>query len=314
MSDPLSPRRIPIEPLTPSTFAPFGTVIQNPTTATSTSHSTLNPILANQGTATKYANISSLENFYHLAPSRKPASAQMTMFICQPRPLRTPSSSDDIAGIFDVKMLERHAYTTQTFIPIGLAARDPSTCYLVIVAPTMHTTPPRINILARPLPYPVPDAPSKTRKKKSALERYGLARPTPYTNDTTPPPPPTTSESPPPWTSSLQSSANSQARASRLPRRAGPPNLAGLRAFIARGDQAVTYGAGTWHAPMVVLGAEAVEFVVVQFANGVGIEDCQELSWDTVTKSGRRLPSVEVVVDEAVVKGEGGMAGISAKL
>ena len=43
--------------------------------------------------------------------------------------------------------------------------------------------------------------------------------------------------------------------------------------------QAVTYGAGTWHAPMVALGEKgtAVDFVVVQFANGVAVEDCQEV-------------------------------------
>jgi len=38
----------------------------------------------------------------------------------------------------------------------------------------------------------------------------------------------------------------------------------------------VTYGPGTWHAPMVVLGEKPVEFVVVQYANGVASEDCQE--------------------------------------
>ena len=39
----------------------------------------------------------------------------------------------------------------------------------------------------------------------------------------------------------------------------------------------VTYGAGTWHAPMIVVGEEDVDFVVVQFANGVAEEDCQEV-------------------------------------
>lgn len=56
-----------------------------------------------------------------------------------------------------------------------------------------------------------------------------------------------------------------------------PPDLARLRAFIARGDQAVTYGAGTWHAPMVVLGERRVDFLVTQFANGVADDDCQEV-------------------------------------
>ncbi|KAG5941923.1 hypothetical protein E4U59_001467 [Claviceps monticola] len=57
----------------------------------------------------------------------------------------------------------------------------------------------------------------------------------------------------------------------------GLPDLRGLRAFMASGAQAVVYGAGTWHAPMVVLGraGTTLDFVVSQFASGVPIEDCQ---------------------------------------
>ncbi|KAI8725204.1 hypothetical protein NCS52_00091000 [Fusarium sp. LHS14.1] len=57
----------------------------------------------------------------------------------------------------------------------------------------------------------------------------------------------------------------------------GLPDLRGLRAFVATNRQAVTYGAGTWHAPMVAMGKEAttLDFLVVQFASGVAEEDCQ---------------------------------------
>lgn len=57
----------------------------------------------------------------------------------------------------------------------------------------------------------------------------------------------------------------------------GLPDLSRLRAFVADKNQAVTYGAGTWHAPMVVLGREgtAIDFVVFQHGSGQGIEDCQ---------------------------------------
>ena len=61
------------------------------------------------------------------------------------------------------------------------------------------------------------------------------------------------------------------------PKGPGLPDIENIRAFIARGDQAVTYGAGTWHAPMVVLGKREIDFVVVQYANGVAAEDCQEV-------------------------------------
>lgn len=59
----------------------------------------------------------------------------------------------------------------------------------------------------------------------------------------------------------------------------GLPDLSRLHAFVATGKQAVTYGAGTWHGPMVALGdaGTAMGFVVVQFANGVAVEDCQEV-------------------------------------
>lgn len=56
-----------------------------------------------------------------------------------------------------------------------------------------------------------------------------------------------------------------------------PPDLERLRAFVCHGRQAVTYSPGTWHAPMVVLGKTRVDFVVTQFTNGVGDDDCQEV-------------------------------------
>ena len=47
--------------------------------------------------------------------------------------------------------------------------------------------------------------------------------------------------------------------------------------FWAHGGQAVTYGVATWHMPMAVVGEERIDFVVVQYANGVPEEDCEEL-------------------------------------
>ncbi|KOS20307.1 Ureidoglycolate lyase [Escovopsis weberi] len=57
----------------------------------------------------------------------------------------------------------------------------------------------------------------------------------------------------------------------------GLPDVKNLRAFVATSEQAVTYGAGTWHAPMMVLGGpgKVLDFVVFQFASGVAVEDCQ---------------------------------------
>lgn len=71
----------------------------------------------------------------------------------------------------------------------------------------------------------------------------------------------------------------------------GLPALEGLRAFIATGAQAVTYGAGTWHAPMVVLGeaGTTLDFVVYQFASGEAIEDCQLAEFESPGVAGPRL-------------------------
>ncbi|PNY27437.1 Ureidoglycolate lyase [Tolypocladium capitatum] len=73
----------------------------------------------------------------------------------------------------------------------------------------------------------------------------------------------------------------------------GLPDLRGLRAFVATGVQAVTYGAGTWHAPMVVLGeaGATLDFVVSQWASGVGEEDCQLVEFES---EGVAEPRVEV--------------------
>ena len=84
------------------------------------------------------------------------------------------------------------------------------------------------------------------------------------------------------------------------------PNLANIKAFIARGDQAVTYGPGTWHAPMVVLGEQAVDFVVVQYANGVPLEDCQEVELESADGEGWG-----VVVEDGLLASGG---GVRAKL
>ncbi|SCU84722.1 LADA_0D03400g1_1 [Lachancea dasiensis] len=49
----------------------------------------------------------------------------------------------------------------------------------------------------------------------------------------------------------------------------GEPNLSTLRAFTCNGNQAVTYGAGVWHAPMIVLGSqEYLDFSVAIYELG----------------------------------------------
>ncbi|KAF2641538.1 hypothetical protein P280DRAFT_469149 [Massarina eburnea CBS 473.64] len=268
--------RIPVELLTQSSFSQFGTVIENP------AHSPLPPsqrgppleaVSANQGSALKILDVTHPSNLYSLAPSKKPAKAVMNMFVCAPRDLRPHEPSDSMPSswgdldfdeddygnldreLFDVQILERHPFTTQTFIPMGLSGNERHTQYLVIVAPTLPASASRRNT-GRPPPYPTPEV----KKPKSIKDIFARARPSPFTNEAAPPP-----------------SQFSRLHPSARPKGPGLPDLKNLRAFVATGNQAVTYGAGTWHAPMAVVGSRPIDFVVSQFANGVGIEDCQEV-------------------------------------
>jgi ureidoglycolate lyase len=313
---------ITLEQLTPASFAQFGTVVQNPSTVFSSSISNIKPTVANQGSATKYADICAVENHYHLASSRKPGRVAMTMFVCSPRTLRQATSEEGsgsgLLGVFDVDILERHPYTTQTFIPMGLAAQDPSTSYLVIVAPTSHTSPQRSEILERPLPYPLPDPADKRSKKTKTMDTYSRARSKPYDNDKAPPVPSTPAAPAAPWSSShsmkkVNGNTTPKDVRKKLPKGSGPPNLTGIRAFIARGNQAVTYGAGTWHAPMVVLGQEAIDFVVLQYVNDVALDDCQEVEFDP-QGDGLRKDLVSVAIDEEGVKGGAGLAQLRSRI
>ncbi|KAM3078863.1 hypothetical protein ACMFMF_003794 [Clarireedia jacksonii] len=129
------------KPLSQDAFSSFGTVIQNPAPAVNPSTSLKelppNAVQANQGSAIKYQNVTQMKDFYHKAPSRRVANAVMNMFVCSPRALR-PSHESNIGGLFPVRILERHPFTTQTFIPLGISpSEQKDVCYLVVVAPSL---------------------------------------------------------------------------------------------------------------------------------------------------------------------------------
>ncbi|KAF2096705.1 ureidoglycolate hydrolase, partial [Rhizodiscina lignyota] len=254
--------QIPIEPLTHEAFAPFGHVVANPTKHPGTT-ANYKSSPGNQGSAIKYSEVTDLTNFYTLAPSKKAAKTSFTLFVSTPRKLRTSApaytSAYPRAGqqhFYDIKILERHPFTSQTFVPLGRANGDNSTQYLVVVAPTL---PPSTKDGLRPPPFPEPEP----RPRKSILDIFTRARPSPFTNEAAPPKP------------------SERAKGGlNMPRGSGMPDLRNMRAFIANGDQVLTYGPGTWHAPMVVFGKESMDFIVVQYKNDVGLEDCQEVELD----------------------------------
>ncbi|KAL1967157.1 hypothetical protein VTN77DRAFT_3448 [Rasamsonia byssochlamydoides] len=296
------------------------------------------PVLANQGSALKYSPISPLENGYDgVCPSGKHAQARMSLFSCFPRRVRRSSTrattttaaskgrnnrrgidhfTDDVvlAGdenstisspVFDVRILERHPFTTQTFIPMDLSSQrrvvrdddsssgsgrgrhasasarargrkhhDDDDGILVeeLVEQEIHEEEePVFLVLVAP-----------TLKGQTAAATI------------------------PPSTPDRSSWSSKGERNKRVVIR-DPPDLENIRAFIARGGQAVTYAAGTWHAPMVVLGRRRVDFVVVQFVNGVEEEDCQEVAFRegiVVDLGGleRRLESGEEVRTRSVAR------------
>ncbi|KAF3058658.1 Ureidoglycolate lyase [Daldinia childiae] len=249
-----TPLTIPTEPLTPSSFAPFGAVLTNPAPDPGPpqphhlhpSYLKARRRVRQPGHPIQYRGLAPpLRDLYAQAPSGKRATPRTTMFVCGARELEPESGRENgngnasaggsnSAGLFTVQVLERHPFTTQTFIPLSSSSSHSSSSsvqYLVIVAPTLPPT-------SADNDFPVPE---------------------------------------------------DRAQAT-LPGR-GMPDLSRIRAFLATGSQAVTYGAGTWHAPMVALGppGSAVDFVVVQFANDEPVEDCQEVALEGGGEGGARI-------------------------
>ena len=133
----LRPTLLTLKPLTHLAFAPYGTVVENPARSESEMLSTA--VSANQGTATQYPTITPTINKYELAPIRKNAMAKMAMFVCKPRALTAEKGQNGVS-ILAVPVLERHPYTTQTFLPLGLASKDTQAAFIVVVAPTLRNS------------------------------------------------------------------------------------------------------------------------------------------------------------------------------
>ncbi|CAD6893406.1 unnamed protein product [Tilletia controversa] len=118
--------RIPIEPLTREAYAPYGSLIDGPLPSSSSEN--IKSKTVNQGTASKYLSLSPFLSTY---PTHASASAQIHVFRCAPR-FSLPSQQEQGEG-FEVKVLERHRFTTQVFVPLTSNPRTQQG-YLVIVA------------------------------------------------------------------------------------------------------------------------------------------------------------------------------------
>lgn len=124
---------IPILPLTPEAFAPFGQVIQAYGDHNAAPRG-IKVTLANQGTASKFHKLSLLASSY---PAEAAATAGLSVYRCSPLP------TGEENGEWEVNVLERHPYTNQAFIPMGGAGsfgeygdglENPGEAYLVVVA------------------------------------------------------------------------------------------------------------------------------------------------------------------------------------
>lgn len=259
-------------PLTPSSFSPYGDVIQNPrpsllppVTQPTFSSLPFHPVSANQGSAIKYRKVSRTRDLYYQAPSRVPSELAINLFVCRARPVmagpepRTLFMDEEDDGHDDHHDHHDHDHDHR-------GGRPNSPPLLLSDGPEDPAADPgRRGARSSNLGYiPV-----------TVLERH------PYTTQTFTPVTP--------FARFLVIVAPSLPHPSypglpappKAPGFPGPglPDLERLQAFVGKSGQSITYAAGTWHAPMVVLGArdDKVDFVVTQFENGVPKEDCQEV-------------------------------------
>ncbi|TFK73914.1 Allantoicase-domain-containing protein [Pluteus cervinus] len=127
MTSPSKATYLPVLPLTPEAFAPFGQVIQAYSDHTAAPKG-IRITPANAGTASKFHKLSLLHSSY---PVDAGATAGLSVYRCQPAKLEAD-------GTVALTTLERHPFTNQAFIPMGVGAGEglgePGDRYLVVVA------------------------------------------------------------------------------------------------------------------------------------------------------------------------------------
>lgn len=123
---------IPALALTPEAFSPFGQVIQAYADVNAVPSPRKTKITAaNQGSALKFHKLAPILSSYPLGSG---ATAGLSVYRCNPTELSNE-------GDWAVKLLERHPYTNQAFIPMGGKGPasqsdgldDPGNRYLVVV-------------------------------------------------------------------------------------------------------------------------------------------------------------------------------------
>lgn len=116
------PVKVQATPLTPATFGAYGDVIASPHASGLLEQGYKS---ANQGTAQKYEGLSDVMSVY---PTSAQAQARIHIYRCQGFDSKAP---------FSVRVLERHQFTKQAFLPMSKTQTDAMSGqegYLVIVA------------------------------------------------------------------------------------------------------------------------------------------------------------------------------------
>ena len=102
-------------PLTAAAFAPFGQVLEAHASPASTPRD-IRVTGANQGSAMKFHALAPILSSY---PSELSHRARTALSVYRCKGLTKDQCTED-NGAFSVKLLERHAFTNQAFIPMGV--------------------------------------------------------------------------------------------------------------------------------------------------------------------------------------------------
>lgn len=143
-SSPVEPAgaTIPALPLTPEAFVPFGHVVQAFGDVNAVPRGT-KVTSANQGSATKFHKLAPILSSYppELASRANPA---LSVYRCKPLDFDVTKDATQKGAGWAVKLLERHRYTNQAFVPMSVGSGDglkgddvlekPGRAYLVVVA------------------------------------------------------------------------------------------------------------------------------------------------------------------------------------
>lgn len=117
-------RTVLCQPLAQADYAPYGGVI-------STDVVTDRTVLVNNGTARRTPEVVPTVNRYAEAPSQVPARTVLNVSLASPRDVEPWRPEDNEAAgkrVMRIKMLERHRFSTQSFVPMGAEIK-----YLVVV-------------------------------------------------------------------------------------------------------------------------------------------------------------------------------------